>query len=1056
MPNNVSNREKHKTFIAKAISVVIAALIGLASIFGINSLAHATPDTPPEELSFYALSSSLASFFSDSLAPESESVVGEGNEQWTSLMSNPATAGSLLGYADSNRNDGAPWLISSFTAGSTTMNYQAYEELPDGLQGYLYYGATLKGLGFDSPKQSLALNIVSKIGGSMIMGLAWVASGVSTAFSLAISFLQFMNPFNLLYEGFKSIAPNMAEAMISGDTNSINNGFMAGVAGFVSSIVRPLYDLSWGLIIPLFIATTILMITIGKKGGSDPKKSTAGRLKTLAIRIVFLAVGIPLLGSMYTASLAAMADATDSSRNVPYEQINSIYIDFESWAMNGNLRPPDGTVIEWDTSAKAPSTSTITRMQETAKAVNEQYNASGNMIYTGGGQYVSNDSAIAEDIVSRYTSGATINGSDYESRVKAALTASLPPNGTEDPTTVSNWFKKLQGNAKNVRDNEDYLSGNLVVNTNNNSGLNADFEGNLVKYSSSASQNCIKVANDSYDYSGFLTGTCNLAPLAMYNYLNTTFGSESFTVYSSKLATSGATRESHASVNLIGSNGIVSGTLWFVTMTMLISVVIIGLFYAVSIMFTSMRRSIQLIAATPFALLGSIGSIARVIVYVFALIIELIGTMFLFILAQKLLYALTQIPTTVMTLSPLVQTSTAMTMVTGQAGLVLLNLISTLLIGGFTWIAVRLRKSILRSIEESITKFTNAFMGTQVGAPGAGSVAPAIAGAAGGAAGLMALSGAGRSGPSLNVDGPAGGEAAQAVGADGGSGGDAGEGQDSSATGSEEAGASGIVSAGGSGMGVSDEDGGQVASDAALEDVGREVASNGLTPVDETEGQEVPSDALTDVSQAVAEDAKADKESAGKALGAAKDAGLAAAQASAGDVAGAAQSGQKSLKGATEAKEAHDRANHKGEDVAAPKPATAPKQAQDAKGEKASAGKAASGGKAQAPKVQTAEQLQAKSQRQAQAAKAASRQKRVNAAQTAVLTAAAIKAVSNKQGVSGAIAMSQAHSSFKKTVSAKERSVKLREKSSQNAAKAAIVPPTSPSKSPKSASEAKK
>src|SRR5690606_8531234 len=153
-------------------------------------------------------------------------------------------------------------------------------------------------------------------------------------------------------------------------------------------------------------------------------------------------------------------------------------------------------------------------------------------------------------------------------------------------------------------------------------GLRADGLG-VRKFSSSVS-GCSVTGTKISDNDG-TTRSCNLSPLTMYNYLNTDFGNTSMTMYSSSNVASEATRSIHNSVNQVGT-GTMSFLYWFSTVVLLGSFVLIGLGYAFSLVFSSIRRSFQIITAVPFATLGAMAAIAKVVVYSVALILEVIVT----------------------------------------------------------------------------------------------------------------------------------------------------------------------------------------------------------------------------------------------------------------------------------------------------------------------------------------------------------------------------------------------------------------------------------------------
>src|SRR5699024_12020463 len=98
-------------------------------------------------------------------------------------------------------------------------------------------------------------------------------------------------------------------------------------------------------------------------------------------------------------------------------------------------------------------------------------------------------------------------------------------------------------------------------------------------------------------------------------------------------------RSSDLAVSQVG-NGVMGVLYWFSSLSILISFALIGIFYALAMLFSNIKRSIQLIAAVPFATLGFMGGIAKVIIYTIAMIAEIILTLFVYRVIQEFLMAI--------------------------------------------------------------------------------------------------------------------------------------------------------------------------------------------------------------------------------------------------------------------------------------------------------------------------------------------------------------------------------------------------------------------------------
>lgn len=235
--------------------------------------------------------------------------------------------------------------------------------------------------------------------------------------------------------------------------------------------------------------------------------------------------------------------------------------------------------------------------------------------------------------------------------------------------------------------------------------------------------------------------SCNLAPLAMYNYLNSSFNNHQVTVDSANRASSNNARSLHQAVTGVGA-GAASVIYWFSAMSLLMSFVIIGVFYAFAMLFNCIKRSIQLILAVPFAMTGFMAGIAKVIVYSIVMILEIFGTLFIYRVVQEFLMVVPR-----MLEAPLIALFgqgegsgfASLGALLGLASMfneneVLVTLLITLVATGgiiiFTLMALRLRSSLISAMDEAATRVVNKFLDTNVsgGSEGAGGTMASLAG----------------------------------------------------------------------------------------------------------------------------------------------------------------------------------------------------------------------------------------------------------------------------------------------------------------------------------------
>lgn len=825
----------------RMLALLIGLVAGLGALFGIGAAAWAEDDK--NDLSLYSVSSSVTGYFASALKPGEEREISDG---WQALADQPATGGAFMGYADRDLNP-VEWLVEQATSSSQAIEFGSLNKIGDGVRHYAEFGATLSQLGLDSTATGLSSNLMGWIGGALLLGPFMIASAVNWTFSWALQALQFLNPFKLLFEGVAAVSPAFADAVLAGEM-SPELGPLAGLANFIGGIYQAINNLSWAVLIPVFIAVTAFVLIFSKSRGSVVKK--------LIVRVVFIVLGIPLLGGMYTSILTQLGDATDGVDSGATQVVASTFVDFEKWAGDYRLAVPADATIEWDTKSAQPTTASVVQVQDTALAINQMTHpewedlsnpfslnspgtfASGSMSADGNTQE-GMLSAIA--MITRFMDGEQFTSSTYASKVQSIVTKD------GDGTEAAKWFTDLRtdgggwfGIGASDPGSAD-VSGNKLLTVDGSYGLRADTSGEVVSFSTAGSEGSWKCGADPRKQS------CSMSVLSTYNYLNTAFDSNSLTTYSTNKVASSATAEAHNSVTLVGT-GFGSLVYWFNAFVLLMSFVVIGIGYAIAMFIGNIKAGLQVLTATPFAMLGALSAITKVIVFAIAMILELLVTIFLYKLVQQVLLSLPQIFSFI--LGQMGVVAAAQFMAAPGLALVIPLFVAIILIG-FTIIALRVRKSVVRAITEACTKLVELLTGSgSPDVPGAGKagVLAAAAGGIGAGAG-MALGGRMMGGDKAPKGSDGGGpESVSASGTvDAGSVSGGGAGTDPSGSGS---GGGGAITGGPGGPGVggvggtSDSgagSGGGLGSGNEVDvEVGERVARSGLTalPAGSSDGQD--------------------------------------------------------------------------------------------------------------------------------------------------------------------------------------------------------------------------
>ncbi|WP_431872691.1 hypothetical protein [Nocardiopsis eucommiae] len=685
-----------------------------------------------DSLSFYRLSSSMTALFSTAQEPGNTIELG-GN--WEALIQNPASSGSMLGYPDEQYNILRGWIDSRNAQSSNDVGYGSLVgaqgsgfDHASGARNYALFGASLNGLGLDSTSSGLALGFSSWMMGGIVLILFMVAAAIDSLWSIILSTLILLNPFRLIYDGVQATSgQNFADNMTGGqggsDTNWLTDNFVA-LVGYGYGL---LVGISWAVLLPVFLGVFVMGLLLFKR--MDRGAAT----KKFLIRFVFISVGVPIIGAMYSGVLNSMQEATNEGNSAATEVVFSTFLDFESWAMRERLRVPSGAVIEWDVKDQAPSGDSQIAVRDTALLINanslgfsegrvrlsgEEATWGSDMLAGDSSTYEDSHYAAVSDMLNRYMNVHHVNAASFESESKSTVAA-------EDMENATSWFDEYMERPSSLQDLEDAQS-NPLLSVAPDSGLTANREmasgenrSDKIHFISERGTQAAcgrKIAD-----TGGVPAACNLAPLAMYNYLNTDFGPTSYTSYSSGKSTSEATRYIHNSVNLVGT-GIMSFIYWIHAVVLLGAFVVIGLGYSLGLLMANIRRTFQLIGSIPFAVVGVVSGIAKFIIYTVAMIMEILVTIFLYKLVLALLLAMPEIisaPFSGALTGNEAPAPPAFVEFLQQSGFLhmVVTLVSIVAVILFTIMAMRVRKTLVKAVEDGVTKAVEKFVDSKAQTP---------------------------------------------------------------------------------------------------------------------------------------------------------------------------------------------------------------------------------------------------------------------------------------------------------------------------------------------------
>ena len=461
-------------------------------VHNLNDVVYADDDDDEElTYSLYDIGQVLGSYLSDATKPSdkpgktpsgiralddslsTQAPVRDGSSGVSYGEMQVGDAGAFIPYTDSG------WLSSFFTGATTTYDYISFNDMSantdtggdpitdDKILRYAQYGYALGQLGFDETESERSINFLGIFAGFPILIFYTLSLGISTLFALIISVLGFFNPFKLLGAAIKAIS---GEDNFLGMPTLDNDNPLSIIGGTLAQWYQAFYDLAWYIVIPISFIALIVSFFFFRRSW----QMTGGRkVRNVIIRCLFVALGVPLCGGCYTATLDKLADMFKSEGNTSASSvIASTFMDFESWAKNGRLAIPSdcAAYIAIDLSDGSdenvgkhpPTNESIISARATAYYINRKW-AYGNKLasvspYMSGSKSMENsgknrmatvdkanwsgtmnqgNSNLANegtsdsnsgiigttyDIILRFISGDFYYGSDYESSIKAALT----------------------------------------------------------------------------------------------------------------------------------------------------------------------------------------------------------------------------------------------------------------------------------------------------------------------------------------------------------------------------------------------------------------------------------------------------------------------------------------------------------------------------------------------------------------------------------------------------------------------------------------------------------
>ena len=657
-------------------------------------------------------------------------------------IGSPGDAGSYLAYSPDNDENKYNFLISAFTKASASYSYNmtySFGQTNSDFYGYTAYGSLLSSLGLDKYGKEGSTEFGRIIGGSMLVLWYMAASSVPRVFSWIIDVLNTLNPFGLLIntdmKGTGTVS--LTNSAVSGSATA-SSGTFAALRDWYTKLINWMTKFSWQIMIPLCIALLIAGFLLFKNMGS-----TKNRAKKLLIRIVFLAIGIPLLGTMYTTILTDMKTVVEAPATAPDVAVASTVIDFGAWVSSSNLLPPysgtgnvlSGQIVDTDTHKIEPTTDSYWALKNYCLNLNKDY-----ADYIGNITLLSDDSSDIENSMTEWSTAVLERGSDSSSIVNTGimkmlanyLTGDVVTSGSYASTIAAshssssdkaivimfrnmNTFTKWKDNWKDDGNPNGQQINQLCTDSQWGSFMT---NGALSGSASSSHQAGNKWYDEEWSFTNGQEGwgaeryikgrgnvTLGLSDMAMYNYLNTQFKSTEAVVYSPLDTVSVLSQIYHKSVNSIGT-GFLGFLFVFHTLVTLAVYAIIGWCYAIGLLFQNLKRMVTLLIKIPAAALGVMRSMAQVVAYIVAMIVEVIATILLYSIVMRMMDAITSV--IMQGASSLFASDNS----TSPATLMLMLVVVSIALIVFGVAAIKARKTIIKAIDEGLNGLIGRVFGT--------------------------------------------------------------------------------------------------------------------------------------------------------------------------------------------------------------------------------------------------------------------------------------------------------------------------------------------------------
>lgn len=690
-------------------------------------------------------------------------------------------AGAFLGYLSSDDNE-SRYVIAAIESDTVKYSYSTLASLDqymgnqdawrDSAKVYAGFGYALTSCGVDEPVIiGQATDNKRNIIGPVVLIIFLLCMALPEFFKMVLTFLSVANPFKLFIgpsSVLRSIVPsidagsgfdNQSTAVQAAMSNALNT-----LADTVTGLYNALYSLSFFAVVPILIALALFSwLVLRKKFGSV--------FKNLAIRIVFIGLGVPLLLACYTAAIDSVKDfMIDTSLGTPISVVTSTFCDYGNWALgvsNDNssyFRLPDGVTLTVNQNSQtytydpAKSTSDRRVVQLINGVIDHDLRSTAALSSTPGldaNDIASDDKVLVRSVrgassservtavinmLQRYTKGEYITAANFASKMNKSFSKSykyyailfnqssswedfVPNEAPDNKFPIADGEDEINISADDAKE---FAKHRLTTGAPFTYEENHDDNGNLLGgvkniFSCSFSPSNFTMNGGTGIYRGSTKpndgnntqdwGRQTLSRMAAYNLLSSTFSDTAITVYSPADASTNQVQIAHYAVSVAGQ-GYMELAYVFDACAIMCCLMVLGYGYGFALLFACFKGLIQIFPKVLTGMIGSIRGIAGTVALVAALIIEILGTCIMYSLGSMFIGGVYDLIET-----PLAALLSSIGDLPPQASALVTVVASAVIIIYLTKMLLKYRTAVVKSVSETATGFINKFMETNVVAP---------------------------------------------------------------------------------------------------------------------------------------------------------------------------------------------------------------------------------------------------------------------------------------------------------------------------------------------------